>query len=300
MNDHRNDGKTGHMIDGNGDENGDNGNHDWHHGEYKHGGRGEHAVTSAGDTVRSIIAIIAALALIAASGALGWVAHVMLEPDPVPETVTRTIMEKPLSENTAIRALADEVRLQDSSMSDVLTASIVGNAWGESGADPTALQKIDGVSMPDPADVSAVRAWAMDGRGIGIMQWGADRADGLLALAASEDNDWTSIEVQVSFLLSEVRVDGNWRSYADGQWGLDGAAQMGAWLMAVDVVTATRILEEGFVRPADPPASIDARCAAALAAYEYLQLESAGLADDAGILEDGTDVVINGDTGNAE
>ena len=184
MTDHRNDGKTGN-----------NGNHEWRHGEYKHDDRCEHAVPNAGDTVRSIIAIITVLALIAASGALGWVAHMMLEPDPEPETITRTIMEKPLSEDTAIRTLANEVRRQDPSMSDVLTASIVGNAWGESGADLTALQKIDGVSPPDPADVSAVRAWAMDGHGIGVMQWGADRADGLLALAASEGNDWTSLEV---------------------------------------------------------------------------------------------------------
>jgi hypothetical protein len=221
----------------------------------------------------TIVTIFIIIGFTAGMFIAGWTAHKIyrgMEPKPT-VTVTKTIREKPLSEDATLRSCADEIRRSAPSLTDALVASIVGNAWGESKCDPSALEASD--STPDPRDDHAVREWATGGHGVGVMQWTGGRASSLFSYADSKGGDWKKLDVQVEFLMTELGSSSSWRTPigSTGRVTADGTTGEQEWKQATDVKTASDALLLGFVRPADPGQSERVRLKAALAAYEYLQ-----------------------------
>lgn len=193
-----------------------------------------------------------------------WYAH------PRVETVTKTIQPPVTADEVdGIRTLVSDL-VADGGLNQMTIAAIAGNVYGESLGDTTVLEQ-NGSDTPDNLDdADAVREWAKQhNAGIGLLQWTGDRTESLLEYAAQQGEPWYDAKVQSEYLLKELRTSSYWTTSSDGFWNPTGVRE------------ATTIMEEGFVRPADPEASIERRTEAALQVYSALQLGTIGSADDA-------------------
>lgn len=174
------------------------------------------------------------------------------------KTVVREVAPKTAADDEDIMVVAHS--LVDAGYTDLQASAVCGNLWAESHGQADALER--GVSDEAPTDKtnSAVRQWATDhAGGIGLMQWTGARATQLLDWMDANGRDWRDASAQAEFLKQELNDSSQW------------TADKEAWLDAVDVKTAASVIEDDFVRPADPDSTRGERTKAALAVYSALQ-----------------------------
>lgn len=209
-----------------------------------------------------IMAVVVSLAVGGATGALAAREHYHRNP----YVVTRTIkvmatIPKTADEIDGIKSLVKDLKAQG--MDQIRIAAIAGNVYGESDGDSNALEAAKNPGSLDINDLNAVKTWVKGNTaGVGLLQWTGDRADGLFAFV---DNDglhrqWNDASLQTDYLKLELNDYSLWTVDPDGFW------------TAPDVASATKALEEGFIRPSEPEKSLQRRTKAALQVYSALQL----------------------------
>lgn len=217
--------------------------------------------------------------------------------NPIIQKVTNTIINPTPMDRETMQSLVKTLQSLDGSKTDnVHIAAIAGVIYGESKGDSTALERTDG-SKPENCEVDdttgssrncgndVIMKWVQSGtHGIGILQWTGDRAVKYLNYANSNGSKWDDLNTQVNYLLIELNDVNQWREPLDdnGNVGINGQAGLDRFNNANDVSTASKSLLLGFVRPAKPNDSYWMRLRAALDAYNWIQINEAGVSwDDA-------------------
>lgn len=85
--------------------------------------------------------------------------------------------------------------LKAAGYSDIQTAAIIGNLYQESGLNPARVES--------------------NGEGIGLVQWSFGRKQNLINYASSKGKDWTDLESQLEFLVSELDSKQFYQPYKD-------------------------------------------------------------------------------------
>lgn len=154
--------------------------------------------------------------------------------------------------------------------SEIATAGIMGNIYGESGFKPTATE-------------------AGNGEGYGLCQWSFGRKQQLIQYAESKGKEWNDVEIQIEFLLAELNVNGGCDGYANYQMaGEHYGYTYESWYNATDVETATKAFMAVFERPNMNLAHTDKRVDAAKKYYneyqgkarnggDYIEIRTAGI-----------------------
>lgn len=234
------------------------------------GGHARHGDGSKDNALGRIVGIVAwvlGIAMMLGIGAAAASAYWFTHPRVV--TVTKTL-EAPLTADQipGINRLMHD--LQKQGLPEMTIAAIAGNVYGESAGETSILESKDTDSTPDMTDMDAVEQWAAEnGTGVGMLQWTGDRTHTLMDYARGQGKAWDDADLQTEYLLRELHDPAYWTSTdTEGFWH------------PTSVVEATRIMEEHFVRPADPEKSLKRRAQAALEVYGALQLENLGNTDD--------------------
>lgn len=222
----------------------------------------KHAGKKVGDTAGAIV-LIAAMGVGCVGGALAAREH--YHENPI--TITRTIQVKAPDPITAdevdgIRSLVNDLK-STPGMNPVLIAAIAGNVYGESDGNSKALETSKKPKGIDLTDDNAVKTWALENKaGVGLLQWTADRASSYFDYVSADPSHrtWDDASLQTDFLKKELSDPSLWTTESSSFWN------------AADVASATKALEEGFIRPADPAGSLHRRTKAALDVYSAMQL----------------------------
>lgn len=153
--------------------------------------------------------------------------------------------------------------------SEIATAGIMGNIYGESGFNPAAIES--------------------NGEGHGLCQWSFGRKQQLMQYAESKGKEWNDVEIQIEFLLAELNVNGGCDGYANYQMaGEHYGYTYDSWYNATDVETATKAFMAVFERPNMNLAHTDRRVDAAKKYYneyqgkarnggDYVEIRTAGI-----------------------
>lgn len=119
--------------------------------------------------------------------------------------------------------------------SDIQVAGIIGNLYQESGLNPARVES--------------------NGEGIGLVQWSFGRKQNLINYASSKGKDWTDLESQLEFLVSELDSKQFYQQYKD------------TFMNPYSVSEATEAFCFGFERPNKAKANLDFRVEKAWEAY---------------------------------
>lgn len=207
--------------------------------------------------VAAFLGVMVVLGIGAGAASAYWFAH--------PRVVTiKETLDPPLTADqvSGIKRLMND--LQKQGLPEMTIAAIAGNVYGESGGETSILESKNTDSTPDMSDMDAVEQWAAEnGTVVGMLQWTGDRTHTLMDYAREQGKTWDDADLQTEYLLRELHDPSYWTSTdTDGFWH------------PTSVVEATRIMEEDFVRPAEPEKSLPRRTKAALEVYSALQMES--------------------------
>lgn len=125
--------------------------------------------------------------------------------------------------------------LKAAGYSDIQVAGIIGNLYQESGLNPARVES--------------------NGEGIGLVQWSFGRKQSLINYASSKGKDWTDLESQLEFLVSELDSKQFYQPYKD------------TFMNPYSVNEATETFCFGFERPNKEKANLDFRVEKAWEAY---------------------------------
>lgn len=125
--------------------------------------------------------------------------------------------------------------LKAAGYSDIQTAGIIGNLYQESGLNPARVES--------------------NGEGIGLVQWSFGRKQNLINYASSKGVDWSDLETQLEFLVSELDSKQFYQPYKD------------SFMNPYSVNEATEAFCFGFERPNKAKANLSFRQEKAWEAY---------------------------------
>lgn len=125
--------------------------------------------------------------------------------------------------------------LKAAGYSDIQTAAIIGNIYQESGLNPARVES--------------------NGEGIGLVQWSFGRKQSLINYASSKGVDWSDLETQLEFLVSELDSKQFYQPYKD------------TFMNPYSVSEATEAFCFGFERPNKEKANLSFRQEKAWEAY---------------------------------
>ena len=125
--------------------------------------------------------------------------------------------------------------LKAAGYSDIQVAGIIGNLYQESGLNPARVES--------------------NGEGIGLVQWSFGRKQSLINYASSKGKDWTDLESQLEFLVSELDSKQFYQPYKD------------TFMNPYSVNEATEAFCFGFERPNKEKANLSFRQEKAWEAY---------------------------------
>lgn len=125
--------------------------------------------------------------------------------------------------------------LKAAGYSDIQTAAIIGNLYQESGLNPARVES--------------------NGEGIGLVQWSFGRKQNLINYASSKGVDWSDLETQLEFLVSELDSKQFYQPYKD------------TFMNPYSVNEATEAFCFGFERPNKEKANLSFRQEKAWEAY---------------------------------
>lgn len=125
--------------------------------------------------------------------------------------------------------------LKAAGYSDIQTAAIIGNLYQESGLNPARIES--------------------NGEGIGLVQWSFGRKQNLINYASSKGVDWSDLETQLEFLVSELDSKQFYQRYKD------------TFMNPYSVSEATEAFCFGFERPNKEKANLSFRQEKAWEAY---------------------------------
>ena len=125
--------------------------------------------------------------------------------------------------------------LKAAGYSDIQTAAIIGNIYQESGLNPARVES--------------------NGEGIGLVQWSFGRKQSLINYASSKGKDWSDLESQLEFLVSELDSKQFYQPYKD------------TFMNPYSVSEATEAFCFGFERPNKAKANLSFRQEKAWEAY---------------------------------
>ena len=123
--------------------------------------------------------------------------------------------------------------LKDLGYSEYAIAGVMGNIYGESGFNPAAVES--------------------NGEGIGLCQWSYGRKKQLIEYANSKGKEWSDLNTQIEFLITEIEGTGLASGYATPQmqYKYKGYTK-NDWKNAQDIDTATTAFCYVFERPGIP------------------------------------------------
>lgn len=121
--------------------------------------------------------------------------------------------------------------------SDIAVAGAMGNIYGESGFNPTLVEKATG-------------------EGIGLCQWSYGRKIKLIAYAESKGVEWKDIDTQIEFLIAEISGTGLANKYASKVTvgyiiSEKISSTVGDWMNATSVEDSTLYFMRFFESPSD-------------------------------------------------
>lgn len=125
--------------------------------------------------------------------------------------------------------------LKAAGYSDIQVAGIIGNLYQESGLNPARVES--------------------NGEGIGLVQWSFGRKQSLINYASSKGKDWSDLESQLEFLVSELDSKQFYQPYKD------------TFMNPYSVSEATEAFCFGFERPNKEKANLSFRQEKAWEAY---------------------------------
>ena len=125
--------------------------------------------------------------------------------------------------------------LKAAGYSDIQVAGIIGNLCQESGLNPARVES--------------------NGEGIGLVQWSFGRKQNLINYASSKGVDWSDLETQLEFLVSELDSKQFYQPYKD------------TFMNPYSVSEATEAFCFGFERPNKAKANLSFRQEKAWEAY---------------------------------
>lgn len=125
--------------------------------------------------------------------------------------------------------------LKSAGYSDIQVAGIIGNLYQESGLNPARIES--------------------NGEGIGLVQWSFGRKQSLINYASSKGKDWSDLESQLEFLVSELDSKQFYQPYKD------------TFMNPYSVNEATEAFCFGFERPNKEKANLSFRQEKAWEAY---------------------------------
>lgn len=125
--------------------------------------------------------------------------------------------------------------LKAAGYSDIQVAGIIGNLYQESGLNPARVES--------------------NGEGIGLVQWSFGRKQNLINYASSKGVDWSDLETQLEFLVSELDSKQFYQPYKD------------TFMNPYSVSEATEAFCFGFERPNKEKANLSFRQEKAWEAY---------------------------------
>lgn len=125
--------------------------------------------------------------------------------------------------------------LKAAGYSDIQVAGIIGNLYQESGLNPARVES--------------------NGEGIGLVQWSFGRKQSLINYASSKGKDWSDLESQLEFLVSELDSKQFYQPYKD------------SFMNPYSVNEATEAFCFGFERPNKAKANLSFRQEKAWEAY---------------------------------
>lgn len=125
--------------------------------------------------------------------------------------------------------------LKAAGYSDIQVAGIIGNLYQESGLNPARVES--------------------NGEGIGLVQWSFGRKQSLINYASSKGKDWSDLESQLEFLVSELDSKQFYQPYKD------------TFMNPYSVSEATEAFCFGFERPNKAKANLSFRQEKAWEAY---------------------------------
>ena len=160
--------------------------------------------------------------------------------------------------------------LKDEGYSDVAVAAVMGNIEGESGFNPGIVEGGSGV-------------------GFGLCQWSYERRTALEGFAKSRGVDPSDEDLQIEFLIAELKQGGGADGYATYQFS-GHEADRTTWTTSSDIAEATTAFCAGFERPGVP--RNEARISAAKKYYD--EFHGAKLGSGSGSIEGSDTLGIKG------
>lgn len=139
--------------------------------------------------------------------------------------------------------------LRAAGYSEITVAGTMGNIYGESGFDPSVVEKGNGI-------------------GFGLIQWSFGRRTAIEQYAASKGADPNTAELQIEWLLKECDPTDSSYAWMNSSTSYDGKSwSYDDWKNATDIESATRAFMFCFERPANA-SSLQKRVDAAKGYYE--------------------------------
>lgn len=139
--------------------------------------------------------------------------------------------------------------LRAAGYSEITVAGTMGNIYGESGFDPSVIEKGNGI-------------------GFGLIQWSFGRRTAIEQYAASKGADPNTAELQIEWLLKECDPNDSSYAWMNSSTSYDGKSwSYDDWKNATDIESATRAFMFCFERPANA-SSLQKRVDAAKGYYE--------------------------------
>lgn len=139
--------------------------------------------------------------------------------------------------------------LRAAGYSEITVAGTMGNIYGESGFDPSVVEKGNGI-------------------GFGLIQWSFGRRTAIEQYAASKGADPNTAELQIEWLLKECDPNDSSYAWMNSSTSYDGKSwSYDDWKNATDIESATRAFMFCFERPANA-SSLQKRVDAAKGYYE--------------------------------
>ena len=124
------------------------------------------------------------------------------------------------------------IALKAEGYSDEAVAGVMGNIYGESGFNSGAVEGGSGI-------------------GFGLCQWSFGRRDQLEAFAASRGVDPSDVDLQIEFLIAELRPEGGADGFATYQFaGFENYRT--TWMTSTSIEETTTAFCAGFERPGVP------------------------------------------------
>lgn len=123
--------------------------------------------------------------------------------------------------------------LRNEGFSEIAVAGVMGNIYGESGFNPEAIEST--------------------GEGYGLCQWSYDRKKQLIEYANSKGVEWTDVDIQIDFLITEIKGTGPATGYASAQMNYSNEGYTKSnWENATTVKESTIAFCYVFERPGNP------------------------------------------------